>query len=229
MVEKIIRTAEGWLGVKEPNHTEILNTYNNHSPLSRGYKVKKTDAWCATFVSAVFIKAGLEHLITTECSCSKMLASLRSKGMEVNNPRRGDIIFYDWNNDKVADHIGIILRAEKVPIGDTYKYYLEVIEGNYSNSVKVRAINSTSKNILAFCRPAYQLVNYPDVSEYYPIPTNYVGNSIVMALKSIGEPYTFNERGKIASRNGIPVSAYKGTAEQNLYLVKLLYEGKLRK
>lgn len=57
----------------------------------------------------------------------------------------------------------------------------------------------------------------------------YTGNStsIVDALKSIGEGYSFEYRTRIATVNGI--SNYVGTGTQNQHLLKLLKEGKLLK
>ena len=54
---KVVSIAEKYLGCKESNgsHRKIIDLYNSHKPLARGYPVKYTDAWCATFVSAVFI------------------------------------------------------------------------------------------------------------------------------------------------------------------------------
>lgn len=57
---KVVEIARGWLGCKESDgsHKKIIDTYNACKPLPRSYAVKYTDAWCATFASAVGIKAG---------------------------------------------------------------------------------------------------------------------------------------------------------------------------
>ncbi len=57
--------------------------------------------------------------------------------------------------------------------------------------------------------------------------TNYKGLSFVDGLKSIGVDASFSNRKIIAANNGI--SNYKGTASQNLKLLNLLKNGKLRK
>lgn len=53
--QKIVDTAVAWLGCKESDgsHKQIIDVYNAHKPLARGYKVKYTDAWCSTYASAV--------------------------------------------------------------------------------------------------------------------------------------------------------------------------------
>lgn len=42
----ILNIARGWIGCKESNgsHKMIIDLYNNHKPLARGYKVKYTDS-----------------------------------------------------------------------------------------------------------------------------------------------------------------------------------------
>lgn len=61
---------------------------------------------------------------------------------------------------------------------------------------------------------------------YYPKP-NYKGFSLVDALKKIGVDSSFNNRTKIANKNGI--NNYKGHVWQNIKLLNLLKDGKLKK
>ena len=67
--QKVISIAVSWYGRKEADgsHKHIIELYNCHTPLARGYKVKYTDAWCATMVSAAAIEAGYTDIIPTEC------------------------------------------------------------------------------------------------------------------------------------------------------------------
>lgn len=159
IASKVVEQAKAWLGLKESDgsHKSIIDLYNKHKPLARGYAVKYTDAWCATFVSAVAIKLGYTDIIPTECSCTKMIELLKKVGAWVENdayvPKAGDIMFYDWDdsgkgdNTGSSDHIGIV---EKV-VGDT----ITVIEGNYSNSVKRRTVKVNGKTIRGYGVPKY--------------------------------------------------------------------------
>ena len=64
------------------------------------------------------------------------------------------------------------------------------------------------------------------ITNYYPaISSDY--NSIVEALKSIGVDSSFNNRKKIAVKNGI--NNYTGTATQNIELLDKLKAGRLIK
>lgn len=64
-----LNVMRSWLGYSEANgkFKKIIDLYNSHKPLARGYAVKYTDEWCDTTVSAAAIKAGAVDLIGTEC------------------------------------------------------------------------------------------------------------------------------------------------------------------
>ena len=160
---KVIEQARAWLGKKESNnsHREIIDTYNSKKPLARGYKVKYTDAWCATFVSAVAVKLGYTDIIPTECSCEKMIQLFKNIGCWIENenriPAKGEIIFYDWedsgagDNKGHSDHVGIVEKVE----GST----ITVIEGNINNSVGRRKIAVNGKFIRGYGVPKYTVEN----------------------------------------------------------------------
>jgi hypothetical protein len=54
---EVVKQAQAWLGYKESDgtHKKIIDVYNSQRPIPVGYRVKYNDAWCATFVSAVFV------------------------------------------------------------------------------------------------------------------------------------------------------------------------------
>jgi hypothetical protein len=62
--KKLVEQAKAWLGKKESDGSfrEIIDLYNSHTPLARGYKVKYTDSWCAAFVSAAGVVFGGDRL-----------------------------------------------------------------------------------------------------------------------------------------------------------------------
>lgn len=156
---EIVAQAQSWIGCKEADgsHKKIIDLYNNHKPLARGYKVKYTDAWCATFASACAIAKGYTDIIPTECGCDKLIALFRSLGCWVENdayvPSHGDYIFYDWQDSGVgdnkgsSDHVGVVEKVEGALI--------TVIEGNYSNAVKRRSLAVSGKYIRGFGVPKY--------------------------------------------------------------------------
>jgi hypothetical protein len=160
--DDIVKQAESWLGYKESDgsHKKIIDVYNSHRPLAKGYKVKYTDSWCATFVSAVAIKCGATDIIPTECGCQRMIELCKQKGIWIENenrvPTKGELIFYDWqdnakgDNQGWADHVGIVQKV----FGNT----IYVIEGNCSNSVKISLISVNDKYIRGYAKPNYDKV-----------------------------------------------------------------------
>jgi hypothetical protein len=160
-VKAIIELAKSWIGrnEKDGTHKMIIDLYNSYKPLARGYKVKYTDSWCATFISALAIKLGYTDIIPTECGCQQMIDLFKKIGVWVENenrtPNSGDIIFYDWqdsgsgDNQGWSDHVGIV---ETVSNGK-----IIVIEGNYSNAVKRRTLEVNGKYIRGYGVPKYDV------------------------------------------------------------------------
>lgn len=157
---KVVEQAKSWIGCKESNgtHKKIIDIYNAQKPLPVGYKVKYTDAWCATFASAVFVVLKYHDVVPTECSCPRWITLLKKKGMWVEDesitPKPGWIMFYDWDDKSAAgdntgspEHVGIV---EKVSDG-----IITIIEGNYSNSVKRRKISVNGRYIRGYGVPKY--------------------------------------------------------------------------
>ena len=155
----IVAIAKGFLGCKESDgsHKQIIDIYNAHKPLARGYPMKYTDAWCACFVSTVSIRAGATAIMPTECGCGKMIELYRGLGRwkedDAYTPKPGDVVFYDWQDNGTGDstgapdHVGIVVSVA----GNTIK----VIEGNMSNAVGYRNIAINGRYIRGYGLPDY--------------------------------------------------------------------------
>ncbi len=185
---KVVAQAQAWLGRDEggAGHKEIVDIYNSHKPLARGYKVKYTDAWCATFVSAVAIKLGYTDIIPTECGCGKMVDLFKGLGSWVEDdayvPSPGDIIFYDWEDKSKGDnkgapnHVGIVEKVSGNKI--------TVIEGNYDGTdsdridgVERREISVDGKYIRGYGVPKYdteaqEIPFYKEVQKRFELDDN---------------------------------------------------------
>lgn len=241
---EIVKVMQSWIGRKESNgtHKAIIDIYNSHRPLARGYKVKYTDEWCATTVSASAIQLGYTDIIPTECGCGQMIALFQQKGCWVESdahvPSPGDVIFYDWGDTGKGDdtgwpeHVGVV---EKV-VNNT----ITVIEGNYNCAVQRRNIAVNGKYIRGYGVPKYDaeptnVTPKPNVSASsssgcYPAYTGTSGQ-IDVVFKAIGVPSAYiggySKRIAVAKANGI--SNYEGTAKQNLTLISLAKQGRLKK
>ena len=156
--DSVIKVMEGWLGWSEANgkFKKIIDIYNAHKPLARGYAVKYTDEWCDTCVSAAAIQANCVDIIGTECGCERHIDIFKSKGIWIEDgnitPKRGDIILYNWGdstqpNNGVADHIGYVVSVS----GNTIK----CIEGNKGEAVAYRNIAVGNGYIRGYARPKY--------------------------------------------------------------------------
>lgn len=150
----VVNTAQQWLGSSENNNTHlpILEIYNQHQPLARGYAVQSNDDWCSVFVSTVAIQCGLTEYIPTECGCEPQIELFKQIDCWVEDdaylPLPGDVIFYHWDCDAEndcthwSDHVGIVTGT----IGS----YIRVIEGNYHNRVSYRIIKADDPQIRGY-------------------------------------------------------------------------------
>ena len=157
--QSVVNVMRGWLGWSEDNgkFRGIIDLYNAQKPLPVGYKVKYTDEWCATCVSAAGIKAGLKDIILPECSCVRMIQLYKERGRWMEDdayiPQPGDIIMYDWqdsgvgDNTGVADHVGIVAEVNG--------RNMVIIEGNKGRAVSTRNMAVDGKLIRGYCLPDY--------------------------------------------------------------------------
>lgn len=164
---RVVSIMLGWLGYSEANgkHREIIDLYNSHKPLARGYKVRYTDEWCATTVSAAFIKAGLTDIAPTECSCTAMIGLYKAMGRweesDAYRPECGDILMYAWKDSGAGDcslspdHVGIVT--------DVTGNIITVIEGNKGDMVSFRKMPVNGRYIRGYCLPDYRSKAKEDV------------------------------------------------------------------
>lgn len=156
-----LKVFRSWAGFSEANgkFKQIIGIYNSHTPLALGYKVKYTDEWCDTTVSAAAIQAGMADLIGTECGCERHIAIFRKLGIWIEDgtvtPKPGYIIVYNWNtrtqlNDGFADHIGVV---DSVKDG-----IITCIEGNKGEAVGYRSIPVGWGYIRGYAAPKYDEV-----------------------------------------------------------------------
>ncbi len=207
----VVKTARQYLGCS--TNKNIVGIYNGHTPLARGYKVRYTDAWCATFVSTISILCGLTDIMPTECGCPKMISLYKALGRWVESddytPAPGDIVMYDWQDTGKGDstgnpdHVGIV---EKVNNGS-----ITVIEGNYSNTVKRRTLAINGKYIRGYCLPDYAAKTEDEDMQIPALKKGSKGSSVrAMQTLLIGYGYTcgccgadgdFGDGTQIAVRN----------------------------
>ena len=106
--------------------------------------------WCACFVSWCYGQMGLSEPRFSACQ-AQGIPWFHSHGQwggpEYANIAPGDAIFFDWNSDGKADHVGIVVGT------DGSRVY--TVEGNSGDACKVRSYSLTYE-----CIKGYGLMNW---------------------------------------------------------------------
>lgn len=120
--DEIIAIAEAEVGYKE--------YANNKTVYGEWYGMQ--GEWCDIFISWLAYKTGiLNSLIPKEAYVPNTAAWFKEKGQLKDRnytPSKGDLILFDYNKNRVPDHIGIVEYVEGKVI--------HTIEGNKSKMVK---------------------------------------------------------------------------------------------
>ena len=155
--EDALNQAVAWLGATEGSSTQkgIVNIYNSQTKVG---KISYTTSWCAAFISAVGISTGNTNAIPIDCYCPRMINSFVgavNQGYSY-TPAGGDIIFFDWNANKVPDHVGMVYYTSGGNVS--------TIEGNTNLSNKYKKdgvyIRTFSKSWAKKNVQAYRVPNY---------------------------------------------------------------------
>lgn len=152
-VERLLDTARGEIGVTEyppgSNKVKYNTWFYGREASGSGYP------WCCAFVCWVFHRAGLSGLVRRTGGCTTMMNWFKAKGRlaPVREARPGDLVFYQFDKDAYADHIGIVERADKTG--------LTAIEGNTSmtsddNGGAVMRRRRGWSAVMAVARPDYE-------------------------------------------------------------------------
>lgn len=147
--EQALAIARQYVGVKEnpPGSNRVM--------FSDWYGI--VGPWCAMFVTYCFVKAGSKTFDRGHrwAYCPYLLDAARhNQGLTVvheDAAETGDIVLYDWNNDGVADHVGIVVTP---PHGGVS---LIALEGNTgvgadSDGGEVMVRQRSTMNVIAFVR-----------------------------------------------------------------------------
>ena len=86
-------------------------------------------AWCGCFVYYVLCKSGAKSL-TAGCPNFAYVPAIhdwaKAKGYVTKNPKKGDIIIFDWGHDGTRDHVGFFISKAGSGLVNT-------VEGNTSS------------------------------------------------------------------------------------------------
>lgn len=103
---------------------KFITWYCNKKNLSGSWL---TAAWCAMLASFVYDAAGLAGDVGGAWAyCPSWVAWYKSKKRWGTTPKVGATVFYDWNGDGEADHVGIVTAVSASSI--------KSLEGNTTKS-----------------------------------------------------------------------------------------------
>lgn len=114
--------------------------------------------WCACFVSCILLMASAKAPGFPGLYCP----TLRNKGVAAGkavsfgSAKPGDIVFFNWDNNTNADHVGLL---ESI---NTDSRRITTIDGNVSNKVGRRTRNFSE--VMTIIRPTYPQDNESEVS-----------------------------------------------------------------
>ena len=178
--ERVVRIAQAYTGLSNGGKCPqvLADRYNaflaentvKWAGLPRSTRMDTGYPWCACFVSAVAIEAGLAMTaLPVEMSCGNLLRMAQAKGIwlereelygsgeaEGRAAQPGDLVLYDWadgtdyaetDNTGAPDHVGIITAVSR--------QQLTVLEGNSSNTVKARTVKLHGRYLRGFICPDY--------------------------------------------------------------------------
>ena len=151
----LVAIAQSQLGYRESTENFILD----ESGLVKGYTrygewfgITHGD-WCAMFVSFCLRYAEIPNF-PFHSRCNAWIEVLRSEDYGLYRPagdyepQPGDVVFFDLDGDKAAEHVGIV--AELIEATETEPARLRTIEGNAGDAVRSITYEADSDLILGF-------------------------------------------------------------------------------
>ena len=140
--DEIVKLAQEQVGYRE--------YANNKTKYGEWYGLQ--GEWCDIFISWLAYKVGiLNILIPKEAYVPNTAKWYKNKGLLKDKnykPQKGDLILFDYNRNRNADHIGIVEYVDKNVI--------HTIEGNKSKMVKRQQYAIGNSNILGIAVVQYK-------------------------------------------------------------------------
>ena len=148
----MINTALKYMGLNTQGKLALMDYYNRKIypliDIKRKYKIQPNDNWCAMFCSVIAHKIGLtKDNFPFEVSVFYMTRNAKQMGIfttDLNKAQINDLVVYDWKADGTLNHVGILQE-----IG---KGYIKVLEGNYSDTVKVRTVKMPNSEVYGYIK-----------------------------------------------------------------------------
>lgn len=197
--QAVVDLVRSWDGKKESDgsHKSIIDTYNTFfervrsGKFPRGIRMQYGWAWCACTWSALAAALRYEGIMPMEISCYYLIEEANKLGCWQENdtyiPSPGDAILYDWQDNGLADNMGVPDHVGTVIEVHKDAGYMVVEEGNYGNAVKKRTLSINGAFIRGFITPKYDKndVLIPELSYGKDVKT--VAHEVIVGLWGSGE------------------------------------------
>ncbi|MBQ3612064.1 MAG: CHAP domain-containing protein [Firmicutes bacterium] len=120
----------------------------------RWYGFQERVDWCAIFVSwcgeqCGYLDAEILPKFAVVGDGAEWFKEKRQWKTRRYTPKAGDIVFFDWENDRVMDHVGIVEKCENKTV--------YTIEGNSGNVCRKLHYEVKSKKIYGYGVPVYKV------------------------------------------------------------------------
>lgn len=143
------------LAMAEAGYVEGVNNLNKYAPVA-GHA--NNQPWCNTFISAMFIQAGIREAIPITASCAATLAwGIKNKRIiQTEKAKRGDLLIFDFTKSGQAQHIGIAVKNFNLKTNT-----IQTMEGNTGEKSQANGegvyLKTRSKDFIkAVIRPLYE-------------------------------------------------------------------------
>ena len=153
--ELVVNIALRYEGIVQGSkeHRLLIDTYNSwfQGDYPENHKAQYSDKWCMEAADAWAIMAQTISVVPNACDTKTAVNIAKSRGEWKERdfvPQTADLIFFDWNNDGKADHVGYVVEVTANEI--------VTIEGNSTNNeCRSKSYPIGDKRILGYCVPDY--------------------------------------------------------------------------
>ena len=143
------------LAMAEAGYVEGKNNLNKYASVA-GHA--NNQPWCNTFISAMFIQAGIREAIPITASCAATLAwGIKNKRViQTEKAKRGDLLIFDFTKSGQAQHIGLAVKNFNLKTNT-----IQTMEGNTGEKSQANGegvyLKTRSKDFIkAVIRPLYE-------------------------------------------------------------------------
>ena len=156
--QQTLDLARTQLGYEEPgwgddDAGDQFTKYGSWFAAQTGMSAYQDTYWCQMFVTWVLHHAGFgTEQVGMYGNCNPAISYWRTRGRWTAKPHAGDVVYYSWNGDTIAEHVGFV----EAPLSDGR---IQVIEGNATTSGVRDGVRRLIRNpagiVLGYARPPY--------------------------------------------------------------------------